>query len=199
MATKTVAAMPSTSKTDPALSGRRQAPSTVVVGVVLRPHGVRGALKVDVQSDTPERFAPGSELLLVPPRGRPRKVVVRTYRPAGGPAHIGLTGVDDRDAADGLRGARFEIEREHVPEAPTGLYYYFDLVGCSVSDAESGDLGEVVDVIEDGGGHLLRIRREQGEVLVPFVEAFIEKVDVKAGRIEMRLPPGLIEACASAS
>ena len=191
--------MPSISKTDPDSSGQRQAPSTVVVGVVLRPHGVRGGLKVDVQSDIPERFAPGSELLLVPTRGRPRKVVVRTCRPAGAASLIGLEGIDDRDTAESLRGARFEIEREHVPKAPAGLYYYFDLVGCRVSDAKSGDLGEVIDIVEDGGGHLLRIRRDHSEVLVPFVEAFVEDVDVEAGRIEMRLPAGLIEACASAS
>jgi 16S rRNA processing protein RimM len=65
--------------------------------------------------------------------------------------------------------------------------------------AAGEELGEVLEVVEDGGGHLLRLRRDSGELLVPFVEAFLHHLDIAAGRIELSLPPGLIDICTSAS
>ncbi len=86
-----------------------------------------------------------------------------------------------------------------MPAPPAGFYYHYELVGCRCFEAAEGELGEVVDLVEDGGGHLLRIRRGVRELLVPFVEAFLVRVDVERGRIDLRLPPGLVEICASGS
>ena len=182
---------------DPAAEapGSRSLPDTVLVGTIGRPHGVRGEVKVDVQSDVPERFARGSELLLVRPGRSGRPVTVRGFRPARGGGILALDGVDDRDAAEALRGAQLEVKREDVPEAPEGFYYYWQLEGCRCFEAGAGELGEVLEVIEDGGGHLLRVRGGGCEVLVPFVDAFLERVDVAAGRIDLCLPPGLLETC----
>ena len=57
----------------------------------------------------------------------------------------------------------------------------------------------MVEVVEDGGGELLIIEGEGRRVPVPFVKEFLREVDVAAGRIELALPPGLLEACASRS
>ena len=68
---------------------------------------------------------------------------------------------------------------------------------------QAGDLGEVVEVIEDGGGHLLRVEKEPKQeaggltVLIPFVDAFLRRVDIPARQIEVELPEGLIESCTS--
>ena len=86
-----------------------------------------------------------------------------------------------------------------VPPPPAGLYYHFELVGCRCLDAESGDLGEVTAVIEDGGGVLLEVSGAGRTLPVPFVEAFLESVDVAGKTICLRLPPGLVETCSSRS
>ena len=71
--------------------------------------------------------------------------------------------------------------------------------GCRCRDAAAGDLGEVVDLVEDGGGLLLVVDDGQRRVPVPFVRAFLRRVDPEGREIELELPPGLLEACASRS
>ena len=171
----------------------------VLVGRVLRPHGLRGEVKIEIFSDVADRFAPGGELLLVAAEGAPRRVRVVSFRTVRGGGVIRLAGVGDRDAAEDLRGASLEVAAEQVPPAPEGLYYHFELVGCRCIDREHGDLGEVGAVVEDGGGVLLVVSDGRRSCPVPFVEAFLDDVDVAHRRIRLRLPPGLIESCASAS
>lgn len=168
----------------------------VLVGLVVRPHGLRGEVRIEVLSDVSDRFAPGSELLLAAAGRPPRTVRVASFRPVRGGGVIHFAGVDGREAAEGLRGARLEVAPSQVPDAPEGMYYHFDLVGCRCVDREHGDLGEVGAVIEDGGGTLLEVTDGHRTLPVPFVEAFLEEVDVAGRRIRLHLPPGLIESCA---
>jgi len=184
---------------------------TVAVGRVLRPHGLRGEVVVEVLTEAPRRFDPGSSLLLVR-EGRPEvTLVVAGRRAASAPGRPGggartrqatvlvrFAGIGDREAAAALRGGWLEIERSLVPPAPAGTYYRFELLGCRCSDGGE-DLGEVVEVVEDGGGLLLIVADGRREVPVPFVARFLRAVDVEHGRIDLELPPGLIEACASRS
>ena len=176
-----------------------EASANVLVGQVHRPHGLRGEVRVEIHSDVPERFARGAKLLLVRPDGRAEWVRIRSVRPAKGGALVGFEGVTDRDAAELLKGSRLEVEPEQVPEAPEGFYYYWQLTGCRCVDADLGDLGEVTDIIEDGGGVLLEVSDGSRQLLIPFVDAFLGEVDIDGRRIDLRLPEGLIEACASGS
>lgn len=184
--------------TKPATAGDR-----VEVGRVLGPHGVRGEVAVESFSDVEERFSPGAELLTAPRPGLPPRLTVETVRPHRGALLVRFAGVADRDAADALRGAVLEVPREAVPAPPEDTWYHFQLQGCRCRDARLGDLGEVTAVIEDGGGVLLAVdgpyQGERRRLLVPFVRAFVREVAPDEGRIELDLPEGLIEACASRS
>ncbi len=172
----------------------------VLVGLITRPHGIRGEVKVEVWSDVPKRFDPGRELLLAAEGRSARRVRIANSRPTRGGAVVRFEGCQTREQAELLRGGRLQIPRSEVPPAPAGLYYHFDLVGCRCIDADRGDLGEVTAVVEDGGGVLLEVATEAGRTLpVPFVEAFLESVDVAGKEIRLHLPPGLVETCASRS
>lgn len=179
----------------------------VWVGLITRPHGVRGEVKIEIWSDVPDRFDPGRELLLVARDRSTRRVRIDRFRPARGGAIIGFDDCRTRDQAESLRGARLAVPRSEVPAAPEGQYYHFDLVGCRCVDAEHGELGEVTAVVEDGGGVLLEVgippRGAQGAtsrvLSIPFVEAFLDSVDIEAQQIHLRLPPGLVETCVSRS
>ena len=179
--------------------GRADLPERVTVGRVLRPHGVRGEMVVAVLSDVPGRFAPGNKLLMAREEGGlAEPVVVESERPHKGGAVIRLAGVEDRDRVEELRGRWLEVERSEVPAAPPGTYYHFELLGGRCFDG-GRELGEVVDLAEDGGGLLLIVADGERRVPVPFVAGFLREIDVAAGRIELDLPPGLIEVCASRS
>ena len=174
-------------------------PDRVLVGRIRRPHGVRGELLVDVVSDVPGRLAPGRQLWLETPDGAGRSVTVAANRSHSHGMLVLFEGLEDRNAVESLRGAVLEVERGTVKPAPAGSYYYFELSGCVCRDTHHGELGEVVDVIEDGGGLLLEVAAGERRLLVPFVEEYIATVDVDARRIELNLPNGLLETCTSAS
>jgi 16S rRNA processing protein RimM len=171
----------------------------VVVGYIRRSHGVRGEVSVEVVSDVPERFARGATLSLLSRQGERRQMEIASVRNHSGHRLVKFVGVEDRDDALLLRGASLEIESDLVPEPPAGSYYYYQLVGCRCVDREQGMLGEVAEVLEDGGGLLLSVTAEQGSLLIPFVEEYIRKIDVEKQQIELELPSGLLELCVSPS
>lgn len=164
-----------------------------------RAHGVRGEILVESFSDVPDRFAPGAGLLAAPVAGTPRRLTIASSRPHAGGLLVRFEGVDDRDAAEELRGALLAVPEEDVPDPPEGTYYHFQLVGCRVRDDREGELGEVVDVVEDGGGVLLMIEEDGRRIPIPFVRALVHRVDLDRRTIELELPEGLVEACASRS
>ncbi len=174
-------------------------PARVLVARVRRPHGLRGEVSIEVLSDVPSRLTPGAEVEVVGADGSRRVACIASARPHRAGQLVRLEGVDDRGAAASLRGAVFEVPRERVPPAPSGSFYYFELEDCLCFDGQAGDLGRVAEVIEDGGGILLRVVQGERELLIPFVEAYLRSVDIAGGRIDLDLPAGLIEVCASRS
>lgn len=195
-----MASRSSTSKPPPdAVAETVLVPETVLVGVIHRAHGVRGEVAVEPLSDVPGRLAPGSVLTAVDRRGNSRPLEVASARPHKGLVLLTFEGVAGRDQAEALRGATLEVGRGEVPPPPAGAFYQFQLVGCRCRDLAAGELGEVADLVDDGGGQILVVQGPAGELLVPFVERFIRSIDLEARAIELDLPPGLIEACASGS
>ncbi len=180
-------------KTEPAPA------ATVVVGRVLRPHGLRGDLVVEVLSDVPGRLAEGADLLLCAPGADAAPVRVTASRRHPDGRLLRLAGIAERERAEELRGAWLEVERRRVPAAPGGAFYEYELVGCRCRDRRAGPLGEVTAVLSDGGGALLEVKGERGTLLVPLVESFLRRVDRDRRTIELDLPAGLVETCASPS
>lgn len=166
----------------------------ILVGRIRRPHGVRGAVVVESLSDNPHRFQVGSRL----DGGPAGPLTVERAQEHKGALLVWFEEVGDRDGAEALRGVDLAVPEREVPEPEEGTWYQYQLVGCRCRDAAAGNLGTVRDVVEDGGGLLLLLEDDDGRRLpVPFVAAFLRRVDVEAGEIDLALPPGLIEACAS--
>lgn len=183
---------------------RADLPERVAVGRVLRPHGVRGEVTVEVLSDVPGRLEPGSRVLGIREGRPPILLEVKESRPHKGGLRLhfsGYDGPDGRERSEELRGLSLEVDRSDVPAAPEGTYYWYELVGCRcfVDGVDGEDLGRVTDVVEDGGGLLLVVSDGEREVPIPFVRSFLKSVDVEQGRIELDLPSGLLETCASRS
>ena len=178
-------------------SGKREAgdpEERILVGRIVGAHGIRGEVSVEVYSDVEDRFDPGRRIFL-DLRGRSSALTVETVRPHKGRLLVGFEGIGDRNRAEELRGGKLGVDRSDVPPAPEGSYYHFELVGCRVVDRALGELGEVADVIEDGGGILLVVRRPSGNLPVPFVDPYLERVDIEGQQIDCVLPEGFLEAC----
>jgi 16S rRNA processing protein RimM len=177
---------------------RDDLPETVAVGRVLRPHGVRGEVVVQVLSDVPDRFKKGSRLLGVREGAPPSTLTVAASRAHKTGAVVRFEGFEDPDQAGALRGLDLEVPRAEVPKAPPGTYYQYELLGCLCHN-EGEELGRVIEVVEDGGGLMLIVEGGSRRVPVPFVKQFLRRVDVATGEIDLALPPGFLEVCASES
>lgn len=165
----------------------------------MRAHGVAGDALIRPSSDVPTRFRAGAELQLLPAHGAGRRIRLAAARRQGELVLVRFEPAMTREEVVALQGAVLEIDRALVPPAAGGTYYHFELLGCRVADERHGDLGEVVDVLADGGGLLLEVVDGEREVLVPFVAHFLAAIDIAGRRIVTRLPEGLVEVCASKS
>jgi 16S rRNA processing protein RimM len=184
-------------------------PERLVVGRVLRPHGVLGELSVEVLSDAPERFAPGAELGVGDPDGPepPAPAVVRAARLHLGRLLLSLEGVTDRDAADRLRGAWLSIPVAAARPLDPGEFWPHQLVGLAVVDRQGRQRGRVTDVVPGAAHDLLAVEVtpegsgepqggapvDQGRriALVPAVAALVT-VELEAGRVLVDAVPGLL-------
>ena len=167
----------------------------LVVGRVVKAHGITGEVVVDLRTDDPEaRFAPGTSLRARAKGGTERRFVVDSARPHGGRLLVRLDGVADRDSADGLRGNLFLVDSADLPpiENPDEFYDH-QLEGLRVRTNAGADVGTVAEVLHTAAGELLSVRTEDGEVLVPFVAAIVTSVSLADQVIEIDPPEGLLE------
>jgi 16S rRNA processing protein RimM len=168
----------------------------LVVGRVVRAHGVTGELVVEVRTDDPDtRFAPGTTLRAKPSRGGPeRDYVVDSAREHSGRLLVRLDGVADRTAADSMRGTLFLVDSADLPpiEEPDEFYDH-QLEGLQVVTTTGTPVGSVAEVLHTAAGELLSVRTEGGEVLVPFVSAIVTAVSLTDQTIEIDPPDGLLE------
>ncbi|MDW5615053.1 ribosome maturation factor RimM [Mycolicibacterium sp. D5.8-2] len=169
----------------------------LVVGRVVKAHGVTGELAVDVRTDDPEgRFVAGAVLRGRPARGgAEREFVIESVRAHGDRMLIRLRGVGDRDAADALRGTLFLVDSAELPpiEDPDEFYDH-QLEGMAVSTTGGQPVGTVAEVLHTAAGELLAVRDPDGaEVLVPFVSAIVVSVSLADNAIEIDPPEGLLD------
>ncbi|HEU4756506.1 MAG TPA: ribosome maturation factor RimM, partial [Agromyces sp.] len=171
-------------------------PQQLRVGRLTKAHGLKGAIKLELYTDDPERrFVPGAEFSLQVPESSPwhgKHLTLRELRWYNGHPVGFFDGVDDRDAAEGLVKAILWVDQP-VDEAPEpDAWYDHQLVGMAVV-RDGVKVGEVAHVDHLPAQDLLVVTTGRGEVMVPFVSAIVPEVDVEAGTITVTPPPGLFE------
>ncbi len=164
-----------------------------LVGRIARSHGNRGQVIVNPDSDFPdERFRPGAELF-VERGGAVTRLTVTSVRFQQGRPILGLDGFDSIDAAEGLAGLELRIPAEQLTALPPGTFYRHDLIGCRVERRDGSTVGTVADVDGTMQASRLVVATADGEVLVPLADEICRSIDVKAKRIVIDAPEGLID------
>lgn len=170
----------------------------VLVGTIARPHGHRGEVIVNPETDFPEqRFAEGAAVY-VNRDGVVAPVIVRRARLHQGRPVLLLEGVASMDDAEALRGVELRVFEDALPVLPAGTYYRFELVGCEVVTVTGAPVGRVRAVEGTGGNLRLSVEHGRDEVLVPMVPAICVSIDVAARRIVIDPPEGLLDLNAPA-
>ena len=165
---------------------------------MLGPQGRRGEVLADLHTDFPERFDERRELSGLATNGERRELQLEEHWFHKGGIVLKFAGVDSISDAEQLAGWEVQIPREQRAELEEGAAYVSELVGCEVWIATEPDnklLGEIADVdLSGGAAPLLVVRNAEGqEYLVPYAEEFLQSADLACGRIQMKLPEGLLE------
>ena len=167
------------------------------MGRLLKAHGLKGAIKLELYTDSPnERFVPGAVLKLQVPETSPwfgKTVTVAELRWYNQAPVIFLEGIEDRTAAESLIKAILLIDTDASALPPEeDAWYDHQLVGLKVI-REGAVIGKVVRVEHFPAHDLLAVKTDSGEVLVPFVKAIVPAVDIEAQTVTVTPPAGLFE------
>jgi len=163
----------------------------VCVGVVTGAHGVRGQLRVKSFTRKPRDIAAYGPLSDA--EGR-RQFTLDIIGAAKGVLLARIAGVDDRDAAEALRGTEFYVPRDALPPPGEDEFYHADLIGASAVLADGAPYGRVLALHDFGAGDMIEIERVDGAVIVlAFTRAVVPEIDLAAGRIVVD-PPREIDA-----
>ncbi len=165
----------------------------VSVGRIARPHGNRGRVIVDPDSDfVEERFAPGRTVFLRQGTDILAYTIddVRFHRER---PIIGLDGVTSISMAEALASAELRVPATELAALPPGRYYHHELVGCLVETVDGARVGLVRDIEGSEGADRLIVGHDEDEVQVPLVDAICIRIDLEARRIEIDPPEGLLD------
>lgn len=171
----------------------------VEVGRIADAWGVKGWFKVFSHNSDPAALLTARRWYLQPSERGARTfsgtllLEIRQARPHSDTLVAWAQGIDDRNAAEALRGARIFVPRADFPQAQDDEYYWVDLIGLDVINREGVLLGQVRDLMSTGPQTVLVLSDESGdkpiERMIPFVAAFVDKVELAQRRITVDWQP----------
>jgi 16S rRNA processing protein RimM len=168
-----------------------EAAPRICVGIITGAQGVRGAVRIKSFTAAPEDVAAYGA---VADEAEKRSFALHIVGKAKGVVVAKIAGIEDRDAAEALKGVRLYVARSALPEPEAEEYYHADLIGLRAEQVDGALFGRVRAVHEYGAGDSLEVERpEGGTVLVPFTRAAVPVVDIAGGRVVIDPPEGLLD------
>ncbi len=166
------------------------------VGKIVNTHGIRGEVKVLLQTDFPEeRFVIGNTLIAVHPEDSAQRIIVRIEksREQKGLYYIGFEGYTNINQVERFKGWMLKVTPDQLLELEDDEFYYHEIVGCTVVTDEGETLGTVKEILSPGANDVWVVKRPNGkDVLIPYIDDVVLDVDVEAKRIRIHLMEGLI-------
>ncbi len=154
----------------------------VRIGIVAKPQGIRGEIKINSLTERLERFLDLKEIYLED-KGQYFHYNVKGTRLAGECAFLFLEKIYSRDDAEKLRGKYVCVERANAIELPDGRYFIFDIIGCDCVTKKGESLGKITDVLQPGANDVYVVKGKNGEILIPAVKSFVLDINVESKKV----------------
>ncbi len=175
------------------MSARTQQPDFMIIGRISKPHGIRGAVKVEPITDDPARFSL-LEHVYIGPEDKPGDAVnIDKVQFQNKFIILSLAHVSSREAADELRGLYLHIPTDEALELPNGSVYFFKLIGLEVFTPNSEFVGTVKDYQEYPASGMFVVEHNEHEYLIPDVPDIVESVNLDDGKIIINPIDGLLD------
>lgn len=165
-------------------------PRFLVIGRVVKAHGVRGEVKVEVHTELPERFGWLEQVYIG--LSDPKPVAVQQVRFQQPWVLLKLFGYDNRDDAEKLRAQWLLVPEDEALPLEEGEYYLYQIIGCTVVSDQGDTLGKISEVIETKANNVFVVESSLGEILLPDTDEVILDVDLDNNVVLVHLIPGLI-------
>jgi 16S rRNA processing protein RimM len=169
----------------------------IAIGKIVGCFGIRGYVKVQSYTHSPERFRQCREVIVGDEHGNPvARGAVEDVISDPPLVKVRIAGIADRTSAERLRGCYLFVEDADVAPPPEGSYFIDDIIGCEVFDPEGKRIGAVEDVYKYPAQDVWAIRTPATLLMVPAVGEFLVQVDIARKRIVLRPPEGLEDGLA---
>ncbi len=165
---------------------------SLTVGEVTSPFGIKGEIKVRLETDFPDRFARCKQLCLRWPSGEGRLFDVESTRQHKNQILLRLRGVSSIEDVDLLRNTLVQVRGADAVPLPANEFYIHDLVGCQVETAEGRVLGSLTTILRGTEQDVYVIGSGKEEILLPAVKDVVRNIDIAARKIVVTPTPGLL-------
>lgn len=172
----------------------------ITIGQIINTHGNRGELKIRPITDDASRFEELKTIYAIDPANEKktdrmedrRPLTIQTVRFHKNMVLITFKEIADMNQAEAVKGYYLQLPESELKPLPEGRYYIYQLEGLKVYEGDQC-YGTLVEVLQPGSNDVYVVRDDQREILVPALKTVIQKVDLAAGRMDVILPPGLLD------
>lgn len=161
----------------------------ILIGKIVAPFGIRGEVKVVLQTDFSERVDPGRHATVISPDGKRIDSVIESSKPNKGGYCVKFKGIDTRNQAEDLRGSSIVIDESELAQLPDDSWYVFDLVGLKVITDDGREQGEITEILQGGGND---VYVTSTGLCIPALKDVVAKVDLENREMIIRPVPGLL-------
>ena len=164
----------------------------IEIGQIIKSHGLAGRVKALSYLESNRLLPSLKEARIGPDRDSAKRYPIEDVRPEGR-THFSLTieGIEDRNAADALRGLSIFLPYDSLETLPEGEYYWEDLIGLAVVTEDGKPLGQIESIFPTGSNDVYVCREGGREILLPAIAEVIRSVDIRAGKMVVRLLKGM--------
>lgn len=165
------------------------------VGKIVNTHSLKGEVKVISSTDfEDQRFEKGTELLITRGNQVVKEVTVESYRTHKNNLLVKFVGIDSIEEAEKLKNLQIKIDSENIGELEENEFYFHEIIGCEVFDENGKSLGEISEILTPGANDVWVIKSQNGkEILIPYIEDVVKKIDVENKKIDIEVMEGLID------
>ena len=167
------------------------ADTRLLLGAVTGARGLKGEVKIKSFTEDPKAVASYGPVMGKDPA---TTYDIKVVGQSKGVVIARIAGISDRNAAEALKGERFYISRDLLPDADAEEFYHADLIGLAARLEDGTELGKITALYDFGAGDMLEVKAKGREThVIPFTKAAVPVVDIAAGHVLVAELPGLFE------
>ena len=165
------------------------------VGKIVNTQGIKGEVRVISKTDFPEeRYQKGATLLLFQEKKAPIELVVESHRKHQNFDILSFEGPPNINDVEKYRDGILKVAKDNLAELGEDEFYYHQIIGATVYDETGSELGKIKEILSPGANDVWVVQRpKKKDLLLPYIEGVVTKVDVENQRIDVDIPEGLID------